>query len=117
MTARRRELNIFPRGHSLKRIAFSRRLALSVLLLVLAISAALATELSWRVILFPYPVDYGEGPLLDQAVRWAELENVYATDLAGPPFTVANYPPLYAIAQAPWVAVFGPAFWYGRLLS
>jgi 4-amino-4-deoxy-L-arabinose transferase-like glycosyltransferase len=30
---------------------------------------------------------------------------------------VANYPPLYVLAQTPWVRVFGPAFWYGRLLS
>jgi 4-amino-4-deoxy-L-arabinose transferase-like glycosyltransferase len=30
---------------------------------------------------------------------------------------VSNYPPLFPLAQAPFVWLFGPAFWYGRLIS
>ncbi len=66
---------------------------------------------------FPYTLNYGEGPLLEQAVRLARGENIYRPDLSTPPYTIANYPPLYPLVQAPFVAAFGPAFWYGRLIS
>lgn len=65
----------------------------------------------------PYPLNYGEGPLLDQAVRLSRGENIYPANLAQPPYTITNYPPLYVLAQAPFVARFGAAFWYGRLIS
>jgi hypothetical protein len=93
------------------------RLPSAALILVLTASAGLFAQLGWSVIAFPYPVDYGEGPLLDQAVRLARFENIYDRDLGSAPYAVANYPPLYVLAQVPWVRLFGPAFWYGRLLS
>jgi hypothetical protein len=65
----------------------------------------------------PYTLNYGEGPLLDQAVRLARGENIYQADLSTPPYTITNYPPLYVLAQVPFVERFGPAFWYGRLIS
>ncbi len=65
----------------------------------------------------PYTLNYGEGPLLDQAVRLARGENIYPPDLAQPPYTITNYPPLYVLAQVPFVDHFGAAFWYGRLIS
>ena len=65
----------------------------------------------------PYTLNYGEGPLLDQAVRLARGENIYQADLSVPPYTITNYPPLYVLAQVPFVQHFGPAFWYGRLIS
>jgi trehalose/maltose transport system permease protein len=71
----------------------------------------------WSVITFPYPVDYGEGPLLDQVVRLAHFQNIYRTDLSQPPYTIANYPPLYLLVQVPFTWLFGPAYWYGRLIS
>jgi hypothetical protein len=70
-----------------------------------------------RAILFPYPLDYGEGPLLDQAARLSRFENIYEPDLNRPPWVVANYPPVFPLAQAVWLERLGPAFWYGRLLS
>jgi len=93
------------------------RLPAVVLLVLLFVAALLFVHLGWSVILFPYPVDYGEGPLLDQAARLARGESVYDADLSSAPFTITNYPPLYPLAQAPLVKLFGPAFWYGRLLS
>lgn len=72
---------------------------------------------SGSVIRFPYPVDYGEGPLLDQARRLADFQNIYQTDLSRPPYTITNYPPLYVLLQVPFVWLFGPAYWYGRLIS
>src|SRR5579862_2959962 len=45
----------------------------------------------------PYTLNYGEGPLLDQAVRLAHGENIYQPDLSQPPYTITNYPPLYVL--------------------
>lgn len=66
---------------------------------------------------FPYTLNYGEGPLLDQSVRLQRGEEIYRVDLSTPPYTISNYPPLYALIQMPFVSVFGAAFWYGRLIS
>jgi hypothetical protein len=48
-----------------------RHLAVAGLPLVLSGAVWVFADLGWRVIRFPYPVDYGEGPLLEQAVRLA----------------------------------------------
>jgi hypothetical protein len=48
---------------------------------------------SRSVINFPYPIDYGEGPLLDQVARLASFQNIYQNDISKPPFTITNYPP------------------------
>ena len=64
-----------------------------------------------------YPLDYGEAPLLDQAMRLVEGENIYQQDLTSAPFTIANYPPLYVLAISPFVKLFGPSFLAGRVIS
>jgi ABC-type sugar transport system permease subunit len=82
---------------------------------------AWATSLFMRhglaALAFPYPLNYGEGPLLDQAARLANLENIYPVGLSRPPYVVSNYPPLYVLLQAPFVWAFGPGFLYGRAIS
>ena len=88
-----------------------------VLLLVLLAAAALLAADTARVVAYPYPMDYGEGPLLEQTLRLGRLEGVYRADLAAPPYTVSNYPPLYAMVLSPFGRIWGPALWYGRLLS
>lgn len=66
---------------------------------------------------FRYPLDYGEGPLLDQTLRLASGENIYHNNFAAPPYTISNYPPLFLLVQVPFSQIFGPAFWYGRWIS
>lgn len=54
----------------------------------------------WHVLAFPYPLDYGEGPLLAQvnALRsGTSLPRLYS-DPGAPPYLVVNYPPVYLIA-------------------
>lgn len=65
----------------------------------------------------PFPIDYGEAPLVDQAMRLAHGLNIYRPDLATPPYTISNYPPLYIVFILPLILLFGPNFWAGRLLS
>ena len=64
-----------------------------------------------------YPLDYGEAPLLDQAMRLVAGQNIYRLDLTSPPYTISNYPPLYVLALSPFVKLFGPSFLAGRAIS
>ncbi len=68
---------------------------------------------------FPYTLDYGEGQILDQVNRLAHFQPIYFTSSTTQtaPYTIANYPPLYPLIQAPFVWIFGTAFWYGRLIN
>ena len=72
---------------------------------------------NWKTVTFPYSVDYGEGPILDQVMRLSKFQNIYKTDIKHLPFTITNYPPLYPAVQVPFAWIFGPAYWYGRGLS
>ena len=91
--------------------------ATAVLLLAQSWALMLFLRHGWDALAFQFPLNYGEGPLLDQAVRLANFENVYPGGLGGAPYTISNYPPFYLLVQAPFVWLFGPEFWYGRLIS
>ncbi len=91
--------------------------ALIVLLITQANGLILLAQNAQIALEDPYTLNYGEGPLLDQAVRLARGENIYRPDLSQPPYTITNYPPLYVLAQVPFVDRFGAALWYGRLIS
>ena len=93
--------------------------AIALFVLVIQLGAAQVEfgQNSWAAVNFPYPLDYGEGPVLDQVLRLARFENIYHSDISTPPYTVSNYPPLFYLLQIPFAAIFGPAFWYGRIVS
>ncbi|MBT9554506.1 MAG: hypothetical protein IV100_00700 [Myxococcales bacterium] len=65
----------------------------------------------------PFPLDYGEGPLLDQARRLLDGQPLYPPDLTVPPHVVANYPPLYPALTAAVTLFTGPSYAPGRLFS
>jgi hypothetical protein len=88
-----------------------------MLLLFLAVAAVIFLFYIFKAILFVYPLDYGEGPLVDQALRLANGQNIYRADLSSPPYTISNYPPLYPLSLIPLVKLFGPSFIAGRLVS
>lgn len=92
---------------------------LAILLLVarLGISLFEYARLARAALAFPFPLDYGEGPILDQTLRLAQFENIYHNSFSSPPYTVSNYPPLFQLIQVPLAWIVGPAFWYGRLIS
>ena len=91
--------------------------ALAGLLVALGIGALVTLLYQGLAISYRFPIDYSEGPLVDQAVRLAAGQNIYRPDLSAAPYTISNYPPLYVAALAPWVALLGPSFLQGRLLS
>lgn len=68
---------------------------------------------------YPYSMDYGEAPLVDQAMRLASGQNIYRANISTPPYTISNYPPLYVALLAISVKLLGPAssFVVGRIIS
>ncbi|MGD1995122.1 MAG: glycosyltransferase family 39 protein, partial [Anaerolineae bacterium] len=89
------------------------------IMLLMFLSLAVLTFLlhSLIALFHRYPLDYGESPLVDQAVRLAAGQNIYRPDLSSPPYTISNYPPLYPLSMVPFVKLFGPNFWAGRAIS
>ena len=90
------------------RVALKIFLAVAVVIFVIHAGMALSHR---------YPLDYGEAPLVNHARRLIQGQNIYQPTLDEPPYLIANYPPLYIIAIAPFVALFGPNFWAGRAIS
>lgn len=88
-----------------------------LLALLLVVNVGLCLTCQVLSITHPFPVDYGEAPLVDQTMRILDGVNIYRTDLSSPPYTISNYPPLYMLFMTPWLAAFGPNFWAGRLIS
>lgn len=66
-----------------------------------------------------YSLDYGEAPLVDQAMRLASGQNIYRADISATPYTISNYPPVYVSLVAIGVGIFGAerAFFFGRVIS
>jgi hypothetical protein len=88
-----------------------------LLRLFLFTAAAIFLVQAVIVIVFPYSLDYGEAPLVDQAMRLAAGKNIYRANISSPPYTVSNYPPLFVLAMTPFIKLFGPTFLFGRMIS
>jgi len=90
--------------------------------LMLAASAALLFAFmiyllyAANLVAFPYDYDQGEGFELHDTVLFSRGQLPYR-DTEVYPFYASNYPPLFHIMGAPFVWLFGPAYWYGRLLG
>ena len=81
--------------------------------------AAIATVLwMWaRTIAFPYPVDYGEGPLLTTPCGSPPVRPATRCPQAKRRGRSSTTHPLLSAGQRRAERAVGPAFWYGRLLS
>jgi TM2 domain-containing membrane protein YozV len=94
-------------------------LVLALLALAYQFGEVMFEYLKWTTLAvgYPFPLDYGEGPLLDQILRMAHFENIYRNNFSSPPYTISNYPPFFIMVQVPLYWIFGPALWYGRMIS
>jgi len=88
-----------------------------MLLLFLSLAMLIFLIHTLMALFHRYPLDYGEAPLVDQAMRLAAGQNIYRPDLFSPPYTISNYPPLYPLSMAPFVKLLGPSFLVGRVIS
>jgi hypothetical protein len=71
---------------------------------------------AYQTITFPYQLDYGEGPILQIALRVARGQELYPP-INRPPYVIASYEPLYYLLSALGVRITGPSFLVGRLIS
>ena len=92
-----------------RKLSTPERAVTAAMLVLLLVTAALFFVQATRTIGFPYPLDYGEGPLLDQALRLTGGENIYDRELQRAPYTVSNYPPLFVATVSVAAQLFGPA--------
>lgn len=72
---------------------------------------------SWTMIKFPGQLDYGEGPILQLALRVARGQSLYPPLNQGYPYAIASYLPFYYLLCAGAARLTGPSFAGGRLLS
>lgn len=70
----------------------------------------------WNLMRFPYEADYGEGAILNEAMRLAAGAGVYVSDRT-PPYLVGNYPPVYLLLVAALRLAGARGFAAGRALS
>jgi hypothetical protein len=92
------------------------RLLMALALLVLLVYFAVYVGYAQNLIAFPFDYDQGEGFELVDTILLSRGEFPYKnTDIY--PFYSSNYPPLFHVMAAPFVWVFGEAYWYGRLLG
>lgn len=73
--------------------------------------------LVFGVALIPFPFDYdqAEGFELNNAILLATGRCPYCNNDVFP-FYGSGYPPLFHLLMVPFVKLFGPQFWYGRLI-
>ncbi len=73
---------------------------------------------SYNILRFPYGMDYGEAPLMDQVRRIENQETVYKANIDQPPYIIANYPPLYTLLVSALNSTLKtPLFQTGRAVS
>jgi hypothetical protein len=93
-------------------------LLIALLFAAVELAQALVNYLSvaGEALRFPFPLEYGEGPVLEQAVRLARGEAIYLNSFAQSPWRVTQDPPMFHLAQMAFVAG-NPAFGPGRAIS
>ena len=92
------------------------RLLLIAALVVLLFSLLIYVVYALNLMFFPFDYDQGEGFELVDTIMFSQGQFPYQ-DTNVFPFYSSNYPPLFHVIAAPFVWVFGNAYWYGRLLG
>ena len=90
------------------------------ILLIIILSLMIVHTLiyiAYGLSLLPFPFDYdqAEGHELNNAVLIASGACPYCDNDVFP-FYGSGYPPLFHLLMVPFVKLFGPQFWYGRLI-
>jgi hypothetical protein len=96
------------------RIAWASRALFALALILLVAHFALYVYYAIGLMRFPFDYDQGEGFELVDTVLFSEGQWPYRNNEVYP-FYASNYPPLFHVILVPFVWVFGPAHWYGRL--
>lgn len=92
------------------------RLLMAAALAILGFHLIVYVVFAVNLIQFPFDYDQGEGFELVDTIMFSQGIFPYQ-DTNVYPFYSSNYPPLFHVIAAPFVWLFGPAYWYGRLLG
>ncbi|MBE0690850.1 MAG: phospholipid carrier-dependent glycosyltransferase, partial [Anaerolineae bacterium] len=97
-------------------LSLPRNLLLALAAILLSFMAVVYVAYAFNLMEFPFDYDQGEGFELIDTIMFSHGEFPFR-DSDVYPFYASNYPPLYHVIAAPFVPLFGTAFWYGRLLG
>ncbi|MBI5929487.1 MAG: hypothetical protein HY862_09270 [Chloroflexi bacterium] len=95
--------------------AWLRKGLLALLVLILAGHLFIYLAFGINLIQFPFDYDQAEGMELNNAILIADGKCPYC-DNDPFPFYASGYPPFYHVVMVPFVWIFGPEYWYGRLI-
>ncbi|MBZ0304939.1 MAG: hypothetical protein K8I82_02610, partial [Anaerolineae bacterium] len=85
-------------------------------LLLMGLHFLIYAYYSFSLMAFPFDYDQGEGFELNDTVYLSEGKSPYRDNDTWP-FYASNYPPVYHVILVPFVWLFGPEYWYGRLIA
>lgn len=92
-------------------------LNIASLICILAVSL-IFLYISFQTLRYPYGVNYGEAPIINQANRILLGEEIYKNNFDSPPYIVTNYPPVYIYLLSYLKSNIGfPFYLGGRLIS
>jgi len=91
------------------------RILLFTILALLTVHTLIYIAFGVALIPFPFDYDQAEGYELNNAVLMAQGGCPYCNNDVFP-FYGSGYPPFFHILMIPFVKLFGPQFWYGRLI-
>jgi hypothetical protein len=91
------------------------RTLLIIILALMVVHTLIYIAFGIALIPFPFDYDQAEGYELNNAVLLAQGECPYCNNDIFP-FYGSGYPPFFHIVMMPFVKLFGPQFWYGRLI-
>ncbi|MBC8170833.1 MAG: hypothetical protein H7X77_04155 [Anaerolineae bacterium] len=92
------------------------RVLLTLALLVLLFYFAVYVVYAVNLMQFPFDYDQGEGFELVDTLMFSQGKFPYQS-VEPYPFYASNYPPVFHLLAVPFAWVFGPVYWYGRLLG
>lgn len=92
------------------------RVLLIAALILLAFYFVVYVVYAVNLITFPFDYDQGEGFELVDTLMFARGEWPYRS-VEPYPFYASNYPPVFHLMAVPFAWIFGPGYWYGRLLG
>src|SRR4051812_32541826 len=113
------EAAVAERPDAARQVALARGLAHGLGSVALALALLYTAFFAYHVALtvaFPFDLDWGEGYVLNDALRLARGEQIYG-DIQHFPMVRSPYPPLFLLLDIWLMQITGPSFLAGRLLS
>jgi 4-amino-4-deoxy-L-arabinose transferase-like glycosyltransferase len=100
----------------MNRLTFLQRTLFALAILLLAGYFIVYVVYAIELMRFPFDYDQGEGFELVDTIMFSHGDWPYGNNETYP-FYASNYPPLFHVILVPFVWLFGPAYWYGRLVG